>query len=148
MAAVGRGWLRAAGRVLARPFAHWAGPKALGPRGEWLARRDLKRRGLKILARNYRCAAGEADLVALDATTRRTLGRETIAIVEVKTRRDDRYTEPYAAVDAAKQRRLKKIGLAFLADRRAQDYPLRFDIVSVVIPETGKPRIEYLPDAF
>ena len=38
----------------------------LGRRGEKLARGMLKKHGLKILAVNYRCPAGEADLIAVE----------------------------------------------------------------------------------
>ena len=66
----------------------------LGRRGEKLAAKALKRAGMKILARNYRCPAGEADLIALDRSTRRQSGAETIVFAEVKTRSSDTYTDP------------------------------------------------------
>ena len=50
----------------------------LGARGERLAKRFLKRRGLKILATNYRCPAGEADLIVLDRSTRKDFGAATV----------------------------------------------------------------------
>ena len=124
------------------------GHPPLGARGEELARRFLKRRGMKILARNYRCPAGEADLIALDPTTRKQFGAQTIVIAEVKTRRCDRYTSPAGAVDAEKRRRLQKVADYYVTTRHAGELNLRFDIVSVVIPEGHDPRIEYIPDAF
>ena len=129
------------------PFRPRGGPP-LGARGEKMARRLLKRRGMKILARNYRCPAGEADLIALDCSTRGQFGAETIVIVEVKTRRSDRYTSPAGAVDADKRRRLRKIADYYVATRHADDLNLRFDVVSVVIPEGQQPRIEHIPNAF
>ena len=39
------------------------GEADLGPRGEKLAAQFLKKQGLKVLARNYRCPAGEADII-------------------------------------------------------------------------------------
>lgn len=122
--------------------------RPLGRRGEDLARKYLKRRGMKILARNYRCGAGEADLIVLDPSGRRELGAETIAVVEVKTRSSDAYTQPHSAVDAEKRRRLKRIADTYLITHRAEHYNLRFDIVAVVIREDQEPEISYIQDAF
>ena len=121
---------------------------SLGPRGERLAARHLRRAGCKILARNYRCPVGEADLIALDPSTRKASGAETIVIVEVKTRRCDRYGSPAEAVNADKHRRLKKVAGYYVNTRGADEFNLRFDIVSVVVAEGRKPRIEHIPNAF
>lgn len=130
------------------PFRPAGDSGRLGRRGERLARKLCKRRGLKILARNYRCRAGEVDLIALDPATRRTDGAETLVFVEVKTRSSDRYTDPESAVDARKQRRIRKVADYYVASRDAADYNVRFDIVAVVIRPGRKPRINHIPDAF
>ena len=122
--------------------------KPLGPKGEDLARRALRTRGMKILARNYRCPAGEVDLIALDPSTRKDLGSETLAFVEVKTRSSDRYTDPEAAVDADKQRRIRKVADYYLARHDAADLAVRFDIVSVLIRPGEKPQVKHIPQAF
>jgi putative endonuclease len=120
----------------------------LGGRGEKLARQFLKRAGLKILAENYRCPAGEADLIALDASTQKTTGAQTIALVEVKTRSGDHYTDPESAVDSRKRRKMRKVAEHYLASRRAGDFNLRFDIVSVVIRPGEGPQVKHIPGAF
>ena len=102
---------------------------------------------MKVLAVNYRCPAGEADLIALDTATRGSLGAETIAFIEVKTRARDQYTDPAAAVDRDKQRRINKVADYYLARHDADDLNVRFDVVSIVLG-AGKPRIDYLEDAF
>jgi len=103
---------------------------------------------MKILARNYRCPAGEADLIALDPSTRKELGAETIAFVEVKTRASDRYAPPESAVNADKRRRMKKIADYYLAARKAEGFNVRFDIVSIVVREGEPPQIKYITNAF
>jgi len=118
----------------------------LGRRGEKLAARHLKRRGLKILARNYRCPAGEVDLIALDPTNKH-LGAETIAFVEVKSRSSDHYTDPESAVRADKQRRIRKVAGYYLQRRRVEGYNIRFDIVAVVF-DGDRPTVRYTPNAF
>lgn len=122
--------------------------KSRGRSGEALAARFLKRRGIKILARNYRCPAGEIDLIALDKSTRKATGAWTLCFVEVKTRRTDRYTDPSAAVNREKQRRIRRVARHYLSTRPTDGYNVRYDIVSIVWPDKGRPRIEYQPDAF
>jgi len=119
----------------------------LGRRGERLAARHLKRQGLKILAENYRCPVGEIDLILLDRSTRSS-GAETIVFVEVKTRTSDHYTDPEAAVNADKQRRIRKVASYYVSRHDAQDYNLRFDIVAVVCPDGEKPTIRHTTEAF
>jgi putative endonuclease len=120
----------------------------LGRRGERKARSLLRRKGLKILARNYRCPSGEIDLIALDRGTRRSLGTETLVFVEVKTRTSDRYTDPASAVNADKQRRVKKAASYYRHRRGASDLAVRFDVVSIVLPETGAMKLRHIEDAF
>jgi putative endonuclease len=123
-------------------------PKPSGPHGEHLARRYLLRSGFKILARNYRCPAGEIDLIALDRRPAEGPAGPTIAFVEVKTRRDDAWTDPAAAVDTEKRRRIRKAAAYYLAQRDSLGYNVRFDIVSVVLPAGARPHVQHIPDAF
>lgn len=118
----------------------------LGRRGEKLACKFLKRLGLKILATNYRCPSGEADIIALDASTFRTLGTETIVFVEVKTRSDDRYTSPQSAVNDHKRRQLRKVARYYLSSKAAGDLNVRYDIVAIVASDGQEPRIEHITD--
>ena len=130
------------------PFGRARGGDDLGRRGERLARKMLQRKGLKILARNYRCPAGEVDLIAFDPSTRRDLLAETVVFVEVKTRSSNRYTDPSSAVDRDKQRRIEKVAGYYLSHHPAEDLNLRYDVVSVVAPDGQKPRIEHIENAF
>jgi len=130
------------------PFGRSRQDLDLGRRGEQLARRFLKHKGLRPLAENYRCPAGEADLIALDRTTGRSLGAETLVFVEVKTRVSDRHTGPESAVNADKKRRLKKVANYYLAQRDTEGFLVRFDIVAIVIAPGREPRIRHIEDAF
>jgi putative endonuclease len=122
--------------------------KPLGQRGEDLARRFLRKAGLKVLGRDYRCPAGEVDLIALDRSTRKTLGAETIVFVEVKTRSAVEGTRPEAAVDGDKQARVRSAAAYYLAHYPTAGYRTRYDIVAVILPEDGKPQITHTPNAF
>ena len=119
----------------------------LGPRGEKLAARHLRRLGLKILARNYRCPAGEADIIALDRSTRSDRDAETIVFVEVKARGTDRHVAPESAVNPAKRRQLARVAEYYLAHHPAEDYEVRFDVVAVIAADR-KAEIRHTVDAF
>lgn len=112
---------------------------SVGPRGEKLAARTLKRAGCRILARNYRCPAGEADLIALDG--------ETVVFAEVKTRRSDAWADPADAVDERKRQHYRRIARYYLSCVR-QRREVRFDVISIVLPDDGEPRITHVRDAF
>ena len=122
--------------------------KTLGRHGEDLAARALKRKGMKILATNYRCPPGEIDIIALDPTTRRDSGRETIVFAEVKTRSSDTYTAPESAVDARKRRRIRKAARYYLSHHPTDQYNVRYDIVAIVAPRRAKPQIRHIAAAF
>ena len=116
------------------------GPADHGRLGEDLAHRYLQRRGCTIVARRYRPRAGggEIDLVAWQG--------ETLVFVEVKTRATAEFGMPDRAVDAEKERYLRRAGRDY-ARRAGIDWSqVRFDIVSIVL--TDPPLIEWYPDAF
>jgi len=96
----------------------------LGDEGERLAARYLRRQGFRILARRYRTAMGEIDLIARDG--------KSIVFVEVKTRRSEAAGLPHEAVDLHKQAQLTRLALAFLKRFRLLEQPARFDVVSIV----------------
>ncbi len=112
----------------------------LGRKGEKLARRCLKRKGYRILARNYVCSAGEVDLIALT-------GR-TIVFVEVKTRSADDHHDPEEAVNTPKQRKIQRVARHWLATHRSSDYAFRFDIVAITLDDRGEPVIRHTEGAF
>jgi len=125
--------------------------KALGNRGEDLACRFLKKAGLKILARNYRCPTGEIDIIALDPATRKTDAHtETIVFVEVKTRSTAAKASPATAVDARKRNQIRKAARYYLRHYPAAGLLTRYDIVAVVIEPNRhqKPDIRHIKHAF
>ena len=95
----------------------------LGIDGERCAERFVRRQRYVILQRNYRCPAGEVDLVALD-------GR-TIVFIEVKTRTQEDFGSPLDAVDLRKQRQIRRAAQYFLSVHRLHDRDARFDVVGV-----------------
>jgi len=97
--------------------------RALGQAGEQAAERFLRQQRYTILVRNYRCRSGEVDLICLDGTT--------LVFVEVKTRAQSDYGSPFEAVDARKQRQIRRAAQFYLAENRLQGRAARFDVVGV-----------------
>lgn len=100
---------------------------AAGAAAEELARRHLERSGLQCLARNYRCRAGELDLVMRD--------RHCIIVVEIRYRRSTSMVHPLETITPAKQRRIARATQHWLQQHPAQaELPLRFDVVALSGP--------------
>jgi putative endonuclease len=118
---------------------------SLGQQGEKLAAKFLRKQGLKILARNYRCPAGEADIIALD--TRRDQA-PAVVFVEVKTRASDRNTSPESAVNAAKQKHLRAVANYYRSGRDTTGLTIRFDVVAIILAPAQEPRIKHIVGAF
>lgn len=119
------------------PF--WRGTRLLGATGEQAAEKHLRRQGYVILARNYRCAVGEVDLVALDG--------HCVVFVEVKARHDPDPEAALAAVGAEKQRRIARAAQHFLTRHRLLERDVRFDVVGVYLGGST-PICELVRDAF
>ncbi|MFN3531984.1 MAG: YraN family protein [Candidatus Brocadia sp.] len=115
--------------------------RAIGTKGEQLAVRFLKKKGYKILQRNYRRRNGEIDVVCYD--------HGTIAFVEVKTRYSDKYGPPELSVTDAKKKQMAKIALQYVAEKKIEGINLRFDVVSIFYPPNEKhPTITLFKNAF
>jgi putative endonuclease len=90
-----------------------------------MASRHLKRKGWKILRRNFRArGGGEVDLVCRD--------HDTLVFAEVKTRRSEEMGRPLDAVDAKKQRLIRQGGLYWLRLLDMPDITFRFDVIEVI----------------
>ncbi|MBX6370894.1 MAG: YraN family protein [Acidothermus sp.] len=113
-------------------------PRGLGVFGEDLAVRYLTGRGIRVLARNWRCREGEVDIFARDG--------DVLVVCEVKTRRSTAFGAPVEAVTASKIARLRRLAIRWLAEQEPQQHfaAIRFDVVSVFQPPQGPPFIEYL----
>ncbi|MDR2876601.1 MAG: YraN family protein [Chromatiales bacterium] len=99
----------------------------------------LQARGLHLLECNFRCRAGEIDIVMRES--------ETLVFVEVRYRRSDYFGGPAASVAARKQQRLIKAAEYYLYTHPAMHrLAARFDVIAV---RPGTPlHIEWIADAF
>lgn len=100
-------------------------PHELGKRGEEAAACFLQRREYEILDRNWKCIAGEADIVAFQD--------DTLCFIEVKTRKDAQKGFPSEAVDTRKRSRYERIAACYLKDHDYADVRVRFDIIAILV---------------
>jgi putative endonuclease len=113
---------------------------SLGRRGEGLAVAELSRRGYQIIERNWRCEAGEVDIVAREGPI--------WIFVEVRTRRSTRFGSPEESVTLAKQARMIVVAEHYLAEHGLAEVDWRLDLVAVVVNEKGQPvRVSVLQNA-
>ena len=115
--------------------------RTLGSFGEEQAARYLRRKGYRIVERNFRCRQGEIDLIARKG--------KYLVFVEVKLRKDERFGAAREFVTPAKQARILAAARLYLAEHEEELQP-RFDVVEIYAPngEKGPIRIEQLEDAF
>jgi putative endonuclease len=111
---------------------------ALGSYGEQVAVQHLRDLGFAVLARNWRCDAGELDVVARDG--------ETVVFCEVKTRSSTAFGLPSEAVGRVKANRLHRLAMRWLEEHRETvGFPeIRFDVISVLRSTRGAAQIEHL----
>ena len=113
--------------------------KELGRRGEEVAFRFLKKRGYRIIEKNYACKMGEMDLIAKE--------KDTLVFIEVKTRTSALFGPPQLAVNFSKQRQLSKVALNYLKEKHLEEVKARFDVVAILLG--GKEEeIELIRNAF
>ncbi len=112
--------------------------KLLGKSGEDRAAKHVERLGYRILERNFRTPMGEIDLIALDG--------DTIAFIEVKTRKSDAFGAPELAVDPRKQGRMVKAALGYLKRKGLHQMACRFDVVA--ISGSAADQIQLIRNAF
>jgi putative endonuclease len=110
--------------------------KALGDFGERVACRHLVDRGLVVLDRNWRCPAGEIDIVALDG--------DVVVVCEVKTRSDVRFGTPLEAITVTKANRLYRLAMIWLSEHDVAASELRVDVVAVVRDGRGPATVEHI----
>lgn len=134
--------LRGGGRTTER--------RRLGDRGERLAVAYLRGRGYRIVATNLRvpvgrkpsgrAVIGEVDVVAYDGAT--------LCFVEVKTRRREGLYAVERAVDAHKRRLLVAAARRYRGLFGVATDPYRFDVVTVLLPDGGGPKVRLMKGYF
>lgn len=110
----------------------------IGKLGEEQAQKFLLDKGYKLLALNWRFKKAEIDIIAQQ--------KDTLVVVEVKTRTSIDFERPQEAVTISKQRHLVRAADAYIQENEI-DLECRFDVISVLILNQ-KVELEHIEDAF
>ena len=110
--------------------------RALGQYGEGVAERHLGELGMVVLDRNWRCPAGEIDLVLRDGPA--------LVICEVKTRSSAACGTPFEAVTATKAERLRRLAAHWLQAHPVRPLEVRIDMVGILRPRRGPAQVEHV----
>jgi putative endonuclease len=105
-----------------RPTGRRTLAQRVGSEAEDAAARFLERRGLQVVARNFRTRFGEIDLVARDGAS--------LVFVEVRLRSSARFGGGAGSIDAGKRRKVVRAARIYLSRVRPEP-PCRFDVVTL-----------------
>lgn len=106
-----------------------------GAAAEEQAAEFLRKKGFKILARNYLARGGELDIVAREG--------KTLVFVEVKSRASEAFGGAVAAVTPAKQKRVVAAAVQYIKENRPAYDSIRFDVICIRAEQ-----VEHLAQAF
>lgn len=114
--------------------------RQLGNSGEDLALQKLTATGLTIRTRNWRCAAGELDLVAEERAPDFVTGNPHatwLVFVEVRTRRGAKFGTALQSITPRKAAKLRDVAAHYV---QQQDWrgPWRIDLVAVQMDDSGR----------
>jgi putative endonuclease len=112
----------------------------VGRRGEDAAAAYLARVGMTVEARNWRCPAGEIDIVAWDG--------DVLVLCEVKTRRSERAGTAEEAVSPVKQRKLARLAEAYMLTAERPPDRVRFDVVAIRVLSEDRALLRHYRNAF
>ena len=112
----------------------------IGRSGELRAEGYLIDRGFIPVARNYRCKAGEIDLIMRE--------QETLVFVEVRRRKSAAFGSPLETISLAKQRKIQTAAMHFVTAQKISSHQaLRFDVVGITDDGTSE-TIDWIRNAF
>ncbi|PID54831.1 MAG: YraN family protein [Gammaproteobacteria bacterium] len=115
--------------------------KTRGDRAEQAAANYLKRQGLSIIERNYRCKGGELDIIARD--------QQTLVFVEVRLRNNIDFGSALASIGPHKRARLIHTAGFYLQNNpKWRNSPCRFDVIALQTRQLGLAKCQWLKNAF
>ena len=113
---------------------------SVGQNGEDIAAHFLENQGMRLLEKNFKCKAGEIDLVMQHHLS--------LVFIEVKTRSSKNYGHPLEFITRSKQRKVINAALLYTQQKKMNKTPLRFDAVGILLAPPEAPHIEWIESAF
>jgi putative endonuclease len=83
----------------------------------------LKKKGYKIIERNFLTPVGEIDIIAKH--------KDSIVFVEVKYRTSEFAGKPQSSVNSAKQKKIIKTAALYIQKNKLQNENVRFDVIGM-----------------
>lgn len=114
--------------------------RQLGNRGEALAVQALEEAGITIIERNWRCRAGELDIIGQEEAPDYTRTGELVpwlVFVEVRTRRSTQHGSALQSITERKQVKLREVA-AYYVQAAEWSGPWRIDVVGVQLDRAGR----------
>lgn len=99
----------------------------------------LKKKGYRILERNYRSLFGELDVIARDGNT--------LVFIEVKSLTSSLFGSPYLKLTKKKRANIIKSVLSYLKRKSLLEAKCRIDVISISLDKKGD-EIELIKNAF
>jgi putative endonuclease len=99
------------------------GRREEGIQGEEQATKTLKRKGYRIIEKNYRSPFGELDIIAEEGGY--------LVFVEVKKRNTSTFGDSFESVNAVKKKRIVKTAMFYMKTHKCFDRKVRFDVVGI-----------------
>lgn len=120
------------------PHERSAAPRnsSVGSYGERVAAQRLIAEGMVLVDRNWRCPAGEIDLVLRDG--------DVVVFCEVKTRTSAAFGHPLEAVRPEKAARLRRLAAMWLQAHDVHARGVRIDVVGVLLQRSGPPELSHV----
>lgn len=114
--------------------------REVGAKGENVAAEHLKKRGYKIIQRNFRCRQGEIDIIAQQG--------ECLVFVEVRTKKSYGYGTPEESITIEKSERLISLAEGYIQTLDTPPQSWRIDVVAVELtPGNKTSRLEHIENA-
>jgi putative endonuclease len=110
------------------------GRNKLGKWGEALAATYLQERGCALVASNWRCSAGEVDLIVRDG--------DCLVFVEVRTRRGQKYGTPEESITPRKMAHMIAVAETYVYEQGWKGN-WRLDVVAIQVRKGMKAAIEW-----
>lgn len=133
--------LESGGGEAAKRVPRLSSRSEVGRAGEDAAARHLLGLGYALIERNWRCRAGEIDLIAEDGNA--------LVFVEVRSRSNPtRFGTAVEAVSPRKCRQVREVAAYYLRQQAGFGRTVRFDVVAVTFGNDGVTELKHLPGAF
>ncbi len=113
--------------------------RLIGILGEKLVCKWYTDHKYKLLSVNYKTRFGEIDIIAQN--------KNTVVFVEVKTRKDKKFSQAREAVTFSKQQKIKAAASSYIAENNLESFFIRFDVAEVYHRDTV-PEINIIENAF